>query len=64
MDDDRDVKELDRWLPHLSRPEEFLFTGFGNNEAEKKAIINSLNSINKVHNSRWHMRMTTPTDDQ
>lgn len=47
----------------LSRPEEFLFTEVGNNEAEKKAI-NSLNSINKVHNSRWHMRMTTPTDDQ
>lgn len=63
MSGDRGVKELDGWLPHFLRPEELLFTEFGNNEAKKKAI-NSLNSINKVHNSRWHMKMTTPTDDQ
>lgn len=47
----------------LSRSEEFLFTEFGDDKAEKKAA-NSLSSINKVRNSRCHMKMTTPTDDQ
>lgn len=28
VDEDRDVKELDGWLPHFSRPE-LLFTGSG-----------------------------------
>lgn len=44
----------------LSRSVEFLFTEFGDYEAKgkkkKTQAINSLNSINKARDSRWHIK--------
>lgn len=47
---------IDRVTSPLSRSEELLFTEFGDNEAKKTQAINSLNSINKAHDSRWHIK--------